>query len=126
MAVEKEMPNIVERASNADRARYALRASPSAREAKRSDDHNLSGKQSKEGTSVHTLVMALAPGTLPETVSCACNADFIVYGTTNAGVLSNTPGCGYSISVKSTGAGIGSISPTFVIGAVLATRSPFI
>jgi hypothetical protein len=54
MAVEKELPNLVERASNADRARYALRASPSAREAKRSDDYNLSGKQSKEGTSVHT------------------------------------------------------------------------
>jgi hypothetical protein len=77
-------------------------------------------------TVLQILVMAFAPGTLPETVSCACNADFIVYGTTNAGVLSNTPGCGYSISVKSTGAGIGSISPTFVIGAVLATRSPFI
>jgi hypothetical protein len=37
------MPIIVERASNADRARYVLRTSPSAHGAKGSDDYNLSG-----------------------------------------------------------------------------------
>ena len=61
------------------------------------------------------LVRAFAPGTLPETVNCTCNADFIVYGTTNA--PSNTSGWGYVISVKSPGFGMGSESPTFVVGA---------
>lgn len=72
------------------------------------------------------LVKAFAPGKLPETVNCTCSADFIVYGTTNAGVLSNTPGWGYSISVKSTGFGMGSISPTFVIGASAGDTITFI
>jgi hypothetical protein len=43
---------IVERASNAARARYVLRTSPSAHGVKRPDDYNLSGKkkdQTREG-----------------------------------------------------------------------------
>ncbi len=72
------------------------------------------------------LVRAFAPGNLPETVTCTCDADFMVYGTTNAGVLANTPGWGYSISVKSTGAGIGSVSPTFIVGASAGDTITFV
>ena len=72
------------------------------------------------------LVKAFAPGKLPETVTCTCDADFIVYGTTNAGVLTNTPGWGYSISVKSTGTSLGSISPTFIVGASAGDTITFI
>jgi hypothetical protein len=60
------------------------------------------------------LVKAFAPGLEPETVNCTSNADFIVYGTTNS---ADAPGWGYSITVSSTGFGMGSASPTFVVGA---------
>jgi len=66
------------------------------------------------------LVSAFAPGTLPETVTCTSNANFIVYGTTNGASF------GYSISVKSTGAGMGTNSPTFVVGAGAGDTITFI
>lgn len=54
-------------------------------------------------------VKSVAPGSLPETVDCTSNHAFLVYGVTNGGG-------DYSVSVKSTGAGMGVRSPTFVVG----------
>jgi hypothetical protein len=59
------------------------------------------------------LVHAFAPGTLPETVTCTSNADFLVYCVTNGG------NSGFSINVKSTGFTTG-VNPNvtgFAVGA---------
>jgi len=61
------------------------------------------------------VVSAFAPGTVPETVTCTSNKAFLVYCSTN---FSTKPGAswGYSVNVKSTGAGMGSQAPTFIVG----------
>jgi hypothetical protein len=56
------------------------------------------------------LVKAVAPGSLSETVHCASGHAFLIYGITNGG--------GYSVNLKSTGAGIGIGSPTFMVGGI--------
>jgi hypothetical protein len=55
------------------------------------------------------LVKAVAPGSLQEVVNCTSEEDFLVYGITNGGG-------DYAINVKSTGAGFGVGSPTFIVG----------
>ena len=65
------------------------------------------------------LVRALAPGTKPAGLKCVSNADFLLYCSTNFfGTGGAPPGWGYSVQVNSTGAGIGSASPTFIVGGV--------
>jgi hypothetical protein len=61
------------------------------------------------------LVSAFAPGKEPETVKCTSNKAFLVYCSTNFS-LKPPPGWGYSVSVKSTGAGSGSLAPTYTVG----------
>ena len=57
------------------------------------------------------LVKAVAPGSLQEVVNCTSDHAFLVYGITN--------GVGdYSIAIKSTGAGFGVSSPTFIVGGI--------
>ena len=62
-----------------------------------------------------SMVSAFAPGTQPETVKCTSNRAFLVYCSTN---FSPTPppGWGYSVNVKSTGSGGGSLAPTYIVG----------
>jgi hypothetical protein len=60
------------------------------------------------------VVSAFAPGTEAETVECTSNKAFLVYCSTNfppSGVA------GYSVSVKSTGFGSGTVAPTYIVGA---------
>jgi hypothetical protein len=60
------------------------------------------------------VVSAFAPGLQPETVECTSNRAFLVYCSTNfppSGVA------GYSVSVKSTGAGNGTVAPNYIVGA---------
>jgi hypothetical protein len=61
------------------------------------------------------VVSAFAPGTQPETVNCTSNRPFLVYCSTN---FSPTlpPGWGYFVGVKSTGATVGSLAPTYIVG----------
>ena len=61
------------------------------------------------------MVSAFAPGTQPETVKCTSNRAFLVYCSTNFSPKP-PPGWGYSVSVKSTGAGGGSLAPTYIVG----------
>jgi hypothetical protein len=57
------------------------------------------------------LVSGIAPGTEQSIVKCTSDSDFLLYGVTN--------GDGdYVINVKSTGFGMGTGSPTFVVGGV--------
>ena len=60
------------------------------------------------------LVSAFAPGTRPARVNCTSSTDFLVYCSTN----NPSGGPGYAVSVKSTGAGIGTGSPVFIVGGV--------
>jgi hypothetical protein len=61
------------------------------------------------------LVSAFAPGTQPETVTCASNRPFLVYCSTNFGPTLPA-GWGYFVNVQSTGAGNGSQAPTYIVG----------
>jgi hypothetical protein len=61
------------------------------------------------------LVSAFAPGTEPETVTCTSNKAFLVYCSTNF-TSRRTEGSGYFVNVKSTGAGVGSLAPTYIVG----------
>src|SRR5215831_12614134 len=61
------------------------------------------------------VVFAFAPGTQPQTVKCTSNRAFLVYCSTNFS-LTPPPGWGYSVNVKSTGAGGGSLAPTYIVG----------
>ena len=58
---------------------------------------------------------AFAPGTQPEIVKCTSNRAFLVYCSTNFSPKP-PPGWGYSVSVKSTGAGGGSLAPIYIVG----------
>jgi len=53
-------------------------------------------------------------------VKCTSDADFMVYCSTNfpAGSAAAPAGWGYAVNVKSTGAGIGTASPIFIVGGV--------
>ena len=62
------------------------------------------------------LVRAVAPGTQPSTVLCKSDADFLVYLSTNFSSTGAPPDWGYSVAVKSTGAGGGSASPVYIVG----------
>jgi len=65
------------------------------------------------------LVYALAPGKDPAGAKCTSTADFLVYCSTNFfGTGGAPPSWGYAVEVKSTGAGLGSASPVFVVGGV--------
>lgn len=64
------------------------------------------------------LVYALAPGTQPEGIKCTSSAAFLVYCSTNYFGPGGEPPWGYSVAVKSTGAGLGSTSPVFTVGGV--------
>lgn len=65
------------------------------------------------------LVRALEPGTKLARLKCISNADFLVYCSTNFFSTGGAPpGWGYSVQVNSTGAGIGSTSPIFIVGGV--------
>jgi hypothetical protein len=57
------------------------------------------------------LVSAFAPGLQVESVICTSNADFLVYCATN------TVGQ-YGVDVQSTGAGMGTGAPVFIVGGV--------
>jgi len=61
------------------------------------------------------VVQAFTPGTQPETVKCTSNRAFLVYCSTNFS-LTPPPGWGYSVNVKSTGFGAGSLAPTYTVG----------
>ena len=63
------------------------------------------------------LVSAFAPGKEPETVTCTSNKAFLVYCSTNFSPKL-PPGWGYSVSVKSTGAGNGSLAPGYIVGGL--------
>lgn len=65
------------------------------------------------------LVYALAPGLKPAGVKCTSSAAFLVYCSTNYFGPGGAPAVwGYSVAVKSTGAGLGSASPVFTVGGV--------
>src|SRR6516165_12739850 len=51
-------------------------------------------------------------GTLQAIANCTSNQDFLVYCTTNGAAP------GYAVQVKSTGSGIGTQSPVFIVGGV--------
>lgn len=61
------------------------------------------------------VVSAFAPGTQPETVKCTSSRPFLVYCSTNFSPAP-PPGWGYSVNVKSTGSGGGSLAPTYIVG----------
>jgi hypothetical protein len=63
------------------------------------------------------LVFALAPGLQPASINCTSTEDFLVYISTNYGPVL-PPNWGYSVGVKSTGAGMGSQAPSFIVGGV--------
>src|SRR5262245_66207050 len=71
------------------------------------------------------VVHAFAPGTQPETVKCTSDRPFLVYCSTNFS-LKPPPGWGYSVSVKSTGAGGVLIHrPTLsAVGPTMSARAP--
>ena len=62
------------------------------------------------------LVSAFAPGSEIEHVECTSNRAFIVYCSTNFSPTPS-PGWGYFVDVKSTGAGNGTAAPTYIVGA---------
>src|ERR1700691_4849367 len=61
------------------------------------------------------VVSVFAPGTESETVTCTSKRAFLLYCSTN---FSPKPpsGWGHSVNVKSTGAGGGSMAPTYIVG----------
>lgn len=65
------------------------------------------------------LVQALAPGTEQAAIKCQSTADFLVFCSTNYFEPGDAPpSWGYAVEVQSTGAGIGTAAPMFVVGGV--------